>query len=492
MTSESGSKAPTEAEALVDEIVNSQHELFHDERGHPMIARKTDQGRRVIPLDSKEFGSFLSQLSHTHFKKPVRSEVRSTVTSALSGIAMFERPRIELSVRSAKHKGSFWLDLDGYKAIEVNNDGWKIHTEPPILFRHFRHQKDLPIPERDGDIKKVLDYMNVKSEDHKLLLLTYLVAALVPDIPSNLLVISGQQGTAKSTLLKVLKSLIDPSDLDLNISFSNREQMVLTAWQSRMLNLDNISHVSRWLSDALCCTVTGAAQATRSLYTNEELNVLSVRRLVGITGINLVSDRPDVLERTTIIDLPPIDPGKRREEIEFWESFRKDRGFIFGGMLNVLQKAMTLKGDSDVRLKSPPRMIDFANWCAAAGVAMGYELEEIQAAFDRNTAHQYHHALQSNLVATAVVALLDEMKEDTWTGPSTTLFNMLNDVAKKYNYQTRAQEWPKSAEWLTRRINEVAPVLESFGIKATPKRSSKCSIITLEKLKPEETPNDEE
>ena len=73
-------------------------------------------------------------------------------------------------------------------------------------------QQVYPSSEYEENIfDKFINLLNIKREDHKLLLKCYIIALLVPDIPKAILMLLGEPNSAKRTLLELIKMLIDPS-----------------------------------------------------------------------------------------------------------------------------------------------------------------------------------------------------------------------------------------------------------------------------------------
>jgi hypothetical protein len=69
----------------------------------------------------------------------------------------------------------------------------------------------LPIPQKDGSIEALGSLINVKSAQDFTLIVAWLLAALRDRGPFPVLVVTGQHGSAKSTLLQILRQLIDPN-----------------------------------------------------------------------------------------------------------------------------------------------------------------------------------------------------------------------------------------------------------------------------------------
>jgi hypothetical protein len=112
--------------------------------------------------------------------------------------------------------------------------------------------------------------MNIASETDWILLLAWLVAALRPRGPYPILVLHGEQGSAKSTTCRVLRALLDPNTAPLRGEPRELRDVMIAASNGWVISLDNLSHLPIWLSDALCRLATGGGFSTRELYTDSE------------------------------------------------------------------------------------------------------------------------------------------------------------------------------------------------------------------------------
>ena len=63
--------------------------------------------------------------------------------------------------------------------------------------------------------------------------------------------------------------------------------------------LDNQNTIPEWGADTLCRLVMGEADSKRRLYTDDEDVIIELRRAVILNGINLPTDRGDVLASTS-------------------------------------------------------------------------------------------------------------------------------------------------------------------------------------------------
>ncbi len=467
------------AKLLVTLALESGVELFHDQRSVPFAAIRDDTGRRIVSVGSTDFGLWLRRLIWNRSGKTMGRDLVTTARDTLGSIARFDKPQRDLFVRVARHDGAIWVDLDGRSAVRVTADGWTIDGKPPILFRSFAHQRPLPHPSRNGDLGRCLDYVRIAdTEDNvPLLFQCYLVAAMVPDIPVAAMIVHGQHGATKSTVLKIVKRLLDPGAVEVQGGMRDQAEFAQAAAQNRVLFFDNLTSVPEWLSDLLCCFVTGAGFSKRMLYSDDDSVTFEYRGVAGLGGVNLVADRPDLLDRSIIIKMEPVPDSDRRAEGEFWDEFEADRPAILGGIFDALSTAMRI--EPTLQLARLPRMADFARWGAAASVAIGRTAEEFLDAYRANIGRQNDAAIESSPIAGALIRFMEYQVEGEWNGTAGELLSELEARATDLKINTRARGWPKNAVWVGRRLRDVMPNLLARGVAVEEKQGRMGSTFLL-------------
>jgi hypothetical protein len=460
-------------------ICDSGVTFFHDERGEPYAAVPLEGGRRVLSLGSREFRDFVDRRFWDATRQALGREPLSAVLGIFAGQARYDGGRQDLGLRLAGGGAEIWIDLDGKSAIRVSRAGWDIVERPPILFRSFPMQRPLPVPVRGGDAAKILSFLNLRSVNDRLLLLCYLTAAFVPEIPIPCLVVHGVAGSAKTTFLKVVKRTIDPSAVDVHGGIRDLTEYAQAAWQNRALYFDNLSSLPDWLSDALCRTVTGEGWSKRKLYTDEDATVFEYRRLVGLSGINLVAERGDLLDRSLIIGLDPIGPDSRRSERAFWAEFESSRAGILGGLLDVLVLAMNMEPSLP---EGPlPRMADFARWGMAVAQALGESPGDFLRAYAENVGRQNEAAIEESPVAQALAYFMTS--ENEWSGTPAQLLDRIQTLVPVLHIAEKCKAWPKTPGWLTRRIMEVHANLLSMGIRVDVDRQADARRLVIRRVR---------
>src|SRR5919112_1710946 len=227
--------------------------------------------------------------------------------------------------------------------------------------------------------------------------------------------------------------------------------------------LDNQNTIPEWAADTLCRLVTGEADSKRRLYTDDEDVIIELRRPAILNGINVPTERGDVLDRSLVVELERIPDAERKTEEELWELFEREHARLLGALFDVLSKAIALK--PSIGLSRRPRLADWGEYAAAVYEVMGWGAETFLKDWDEVVRVQNQATLDGSPVAQAIIKLMEE--HDEYTATSSEMHALLKDIAEAQGVDVaRDKAWPKSARWLWRRIKEVLPLLVAAGIVA--------------------------
>lgn len=353
-----------------------------------------------------------------------------------------------------------------WEVIEVTATGWRVLQRPPVTFLRRRGMLRLPRPVAGGSLADLRPFVNVGSDVDWRIVVAWLVAALRPCGPSPVLTLHGEQGAAKSTLARILRALVDPSQAPLRAEPRGVRDVMVAATNAWMLAFDNLSHLPPWLSDAICRLATGGGFGTRALYTNQEEALFDAQRPVLLTGIDEVVTRGDLLDRSLLVYLPEIPDEKRRPEDEFWHAFEVVRPGILGALLDAVSGA--LRHLATVQVSPLPRMADFAWWVTAAAPALGWEARAFLDAYAQNRDEAHAVAVEGSAVAHAVHTLACTATH--WEGTATELLVALK--AQAIQGRNSLQDLPKNARALSAVLRRLAPNLRALGVTMTFARDS--------------------
>ena len=291
------------------------------------------------------------------------------------------------------------------------------------------------------------------------LYIAWLVAAFCSGRPFVILIVNGEQGSAKTTACRIGRLLVDPNKTPLRRPPKEDRDLMIAANNCWIVAYDNLSGLPLWLSDSLCSLATGGGFATRELYTDDEEKLFDAIRPVMLNGISDVATKPDLLDRSIPLLLPEINDESRWDEESFWAEFEAARPRILGALLDAVSTA--LRNEGTVKLSSVPRMADFAKWVTAAEPAFGWKPGTIPAAYFESRGDSTHAAIESAIIGPPIVGLMGN--RDRWQGIAKELLTELED--HHTDEKTRkSKEWLKSARKVCGDLRRLAPDLRRFGI----------------------------
>lgn len=303
-----------------------------------------------------------------------------------------------------------------------------------------------------------------------------------PRGPFPVLVIFGEQGSGKSSLARTLRALIDPNAAGLRRPPREERDIPITANNSHLVALDNLSRLPEWLSDALCSLATGAGFATRQLYTDDEEALFQAQRPIILNGVEEFASRPDLIDRSVILQLPKIDDLRRQPEEELDAAFASALPLILGALLDTMVAGLAQL--DTIQLSEPPRMADFTKWGCAIAHACGWTPEDFTRAYTENRKLAVEASIEDSVIAGKIIEFM-EARGSSWEGTSTQLLTVLNDRLAPDEMKNR-RDWPKAPSVLSGLLQRCAPNLRHRGINYTLERTARKRIITLSFINNEE------
>ncbi len=303
------------------------------------------------------------------------------------------------------------------------------------------------------------------------------MGALRPVGPYPVLVLHGEQGSAKSTAARILRLLIDPSTAPLRTVPKDERDLMIAANTNWVIALDNVSHLSPAFSDALCRLSTGGGLATRALYTDEDEFIFEAQRPVILNGIEEIATRGDLLDRAMILYLPAIPGEERRPESELLDDFESARPRILGALLDTL--VVGLRNLPNTRLPRLPRMADFALWVTSTEPALAWAPGTFMTAYDEGRESANDLVLESSPVAHALIEFVEAKGTQELT--ATALLKEL--TARVEEGISRQKTWPSNGKALSGVLRRLAANLRSAGLQVEflPRRG-RARLIRLERV----------
>jgi hypothetical protein len=435
-------------------------ELFHTPAGTAYADIPVKRHRETWPIRSKRFRTWLRRC---HYESTGEAASPAAIRSALDLLearAQFDGLERAVHIRTAEHAGHVYLDLadEHWRAVQIGPDRWRVIASPPVRFRRPAGMLSLPVPEVGGSIEALNSFLNLPSRNDFVLIVAWLLAALRSGGPYPLLAISGEQGSAKTVLSKLLKALIDPNAAPVRALSREQRELMIAANHSYLLAFDNLSGLPHWLSDALCRLATGGSFAVRQLYTDDEEVLFEASRPVLFNGIEDVISRPDLGDRAISLTLAPIPDADRRPEAELWREFEIARPRILGGLLDAVVHG--LRAINHVQLARLPRMADFALWAAACETAL-WPAGTFACAYAANRRAAIESIIEADPLASCVRTIMGE--RSTWSGSASDLLRLCAESARED--VSKSPPWAKNPRALAGRLRRAQTFLRMLDIE---------------------------
>ncbi len=398
-------------------------ELWHTPDGQPYATTPEGVSFRI---PSKGVSAWLRKEYYRLTEKGVGDTALETATNTLAAIACHDGPEHNAHCRLMRKDGRMVLDLSraDKQVVVIEKDGWSVEPCPAdVKFFHRPNAAPLPIPKHGGTIDLLRPYVNCSSEKFPLF-----VGALLDGLKGNgpyfVIQATGEQGSAKSTMLRVARRFIDNVQRGELTSVGDDVDLFIAAQSNGGIYLDNLSRIKPTLSDTLCKLATGGGISKRQLYTDDEELILDACCPVWLNGIEEIVQSSDLASRTVSIPLERVQ--RRIDECLFWKNFDNDYPKILGCLLDALSAG--LQRNSEVEIDDLPRMADSAKWIAACFPALGLSYEDFRRPYEESQAEMAETALGNSLPATALIGWFEDVaKTEEWQGPAKELHGYLYD-----------------------------------------------------------------
>ena len=464
--SQSDVAKPTIADRLV-KYARARATLFHTPENEAYATITKDGHRETWPIKSPEFERWVARNFFLVEKKVAYSQAVRSALNTLEGLALFGPSTQKVHLRYAEHKRKIYVDLANKKweVVEVDTKGWRVIRDSPVRFVRAPGMRPLPIPVRDGSIEELRPFLNLRRENEAgepddrdwTLFVACLVVAMRPAGPYPILLFLGEYGSAKSTIARVFRRLLDPAEPAHRAPPKDARDLMVSAYNNWVVAFDNLSTLPTWLSDGLCRLATGAGFSSRQLYTDrKEANIVAARPVL-LNSITSIATRLDFLSRAVILNLPRISRKNRRDEETFWHEFDRVHPLILGALFDAVSHGLRRFGRT--RLKEMPRMADFARWVTACEGAFGWPPGTFMKAYRDHEAEKVELALAESWMAQPI----RELAAKGWEGTA-------RKLAVKIASMLPGRPQPKDERIVSNELRQLEPDLRKTGVVVTRRR----------------------
>ncbi len=462
-------------------IVAKSCEFYKDQNGELYMVSYTSTGYNLRFLSLKDDTKRLfRQLFFDHYKKIAKTADILNTYETVCAVAMNIVDEVPVYTRLAFFDDEIYYDLCNQQeeVIKITKEGVSIITKRNIKGFFFNQTSSMneqakPVHSEYGIFDYVKENFNI-SEDLVLIFIIFVCTAFIPHIRHPILIVEGEKGAGKSTLMEKLLAIINPVKKDVFVLPSNIDGLITTLSNNYFSVFDNVGKLSDEFSNTLCQASTGGTLTKRKLYSdNDELSI-SIKRLVALNGINLEISQGDLLDRAILVRLDRISDTERRPNEEIDIKFRKCLPGILSDIFFIVSKALNIY--PQIKLQNYPRMADFSRYGYAIAEAIGEGNGKIFIEqYKKNIKLAVESAIEENPLLECIEYIID--KEGSWQGTMTELLLKIRRVIQNvYIGKTLPMNFPKTANALSRKLNSYKHELANLGITLETSRSKERRV----------------
>jgi hypothetical protein len=424
----------------------------------------------IMRLNSTDFENWIVRKHMERSGDVPNEETIKRLLRQLRAMASTSPPTEQVFLRlgSTNPDEGFSIDLGGsdYEAVNVSAAGWSV-GRPNCKFMRSAAMLPLPRPAKGGNWAMLERLVNSLDPENFVLMVAWLVGSLAPSGPYPILMVSGEKGSAKSTSCEVLRRIVDPVEAGRRSLPDDERSLLIEAMNTWIVAFDNLSGLSRKVSDWLCRISTGGGSSQRRLHSNDEQVILSAMRPMLLNGIVDLGTYPDLLSRGLAVELPKLPNIGRLPETEINRLFLRDWPALFGLLLDCAVDA--LKFLPHVNLPNLPRMGDFTRWvyAAALGGRLPFTGDEFLAVYEGNRTVAFNDTLEAAPFARSVQRLMELIP--IFEGTAEELRMALNE---KFADEIKRYRWSSSNQALGNEMKDMAEVIRGAGLEVERFRST--------------------
>lgn len=459
------------------DFVNSKIIKFVvDENDNSRVIVKIQTGDGVFEnydISSTKFREIVAYSFYQEFEKILSEDVVDRLLNLIRVKATFNKniSKEEIHFRCASNESAIYYDLGNTTRQVVKIEpGWietcnsSITDTPTFLRIKNTGESPEPVYESENKLDEFCKMLRVENDP---VFKVHLVTMFLPHIPTPIMIIVGQEGSAKSTTTALIKMLIDPSSTkikdqlsyfprkvdDMNNHFANKY----------LIAYDNISHISPEHSDALCLAITGGGLSKRKLYTDNEEVTYNYQRKIILNGITVSPEHGDLARRSINYFTDRIPETERQTIDDLLKHFYEIWPDVLGEIFTILENA--LKEIKNIREEMPklPDMADFALYGEAISRCMGNDPNKFLEEYAKKQKENNEILNESNPAVPFFLKEIGELPEAEYQ--MNKWFAKLTRYAIENGYDKQTRNFPKSVNVMRKWLERSKPVLFKAGLE---------------------------
>lgn len=473
-------------EDILEEILSSAN-YYNDSENPSQFYVEYEKEPKVWyfePLDSYMFKAYVGYIYRNQTGQNVIPSIDYSLAIRKQDLLMTGCSSVEVQRRLA---GSieeecilYFLADEKRRIIKVTPDDMKVTSRlknQSIRFMKYPLDREqvMPVKSEKNLFELLRPYVNLKEDSFKLFVIT-LVQYFSRSSSHFAMVLSSSKGTGKSTLSRLIRRLVEPSDAEITLTSNSESDLKTTLAGNYVVCYDNTDTLSVTFSNILCAAITGSRDVKRKLYTDFDQVVLKLQNVVIINGVDIVPFKSDLVERSLLFTLEKITAKKRKTDSDFWTAFEKDRPYILGAIFETLMKAMQVY-PSLKNITGLHRMASANREMIAIAQVLGISMTDFQELLAKNNDEMQQAYTQYNPFVDTVVDFVLGSIHSKIDMRATKLYEKIySSIPASKNF------FPKSASAFSRKLSEESDALAREGITIFKYKKANGNYIRLEKI----------
>lgn len=368
-------------------------------------------------------------------------------------------PRVRTAGKLNEGLVEYDLNNPNHEYIRVTQDSWVVSKKHKHKFlkRNTLGCQITPVHTEKNLLTLIKPFVNT-DRNSRILFSAWLVQSFCMGNHSAMLV-QAPAGSGKSSLTKIARRIIDPSNLQANIMTGKKDDLFSALSNSYFVAFDNCSdELSKEVSDILCAAITGSTMAKRKLYTTNELGVYELHSSLILNGLDVIPTFSDLASRCLLLKLKTIDESSRKTDEALSIAFENALPEILGAIFNTLSTAMSIS--TTLKPTRLPRMASAYLDMLSIAIAMGVSEAEFERIYFENL-----NLIDKERANIAIVEAVQEyLNSDSVKGRAVS--GKLSDLRQKIyaNYSGKVSELPASPSLFGRKLRQELKTFSAVGI----------------------------